>query len=289
MTKTAKKKAKELSPPHDDDDDDGNAGTQLSLHRVPATPDGKPKDKAQRNSTDGDSRIMIRNGVFMQAYDAQALVSEDQIIVAHGVTNNGADAEQLMPMLERMRECTGAMASELTADNGYLSEENVAFCEQNDVDAFISLRKKDAERTHFPPAMAGDHFRFAMQVKLASTRGRELYPKRKVIVEPVFGQIKGAMGFRRFSLRGLLKVPSEWAIISTCHNLLKLSRAGGRTNLGPRDDLAAAAAPLHRHDAATPRRPPATRSPVPDLVRPLDTSATDRFGSALTGRRATRS
>lgn len=231
LAKTARKKAKDLSSPRNDDDDDGTGGTQLSLHRVPATSEGKPKDKAQRNFTDGDSRIMIRNGVFMQAYNAQALVSEDQIIVAHGVTNNGADAEQLMPMLERMRGCTGAMASELTADNGYLSAENVAFCERNEVDAFISLRKKDAERTDFPPAMPGDHFRFAMQVKLASKRGRELYPKRKVIVEPVFGQIKGAMGFRRFSLRSLLKVPSEWAIVSTCHNLLKLFRARSRTNL----------------------------------------------------------
>ncbi|MDP1921176.1 MAG: IS1182 family transposase [Myxococcales bacterium] len=235
LAKRARKKAEELSPPRndDDDDDDGSGGTQLSLHRVPVTADGKPKDKAQRNFTDGDSRIMIRNGVFMQAYNAQALVSEDQIIVAHGVTNNGADTEQLMPMLNRMRESAGAMATELTADNGYLSEENAEFCARNGVDAFVSLRKKDAERRDFPPTMPGDHFRFAMQMKLASARGRELYPKRKVIVEPVFGQVKGAMGFRRFSLRGLLKVPSEWAIVSTCHNLLKLFRAGGINGLTP--------------------------------------------------------
>ena len=64
-----------------------------------------------------------------------------------------------------------------------------------------------------------------MKVKLASAKGKELYPRRKVIAEPVFGQIKGAMSFRRFSLRGLLKVPSEWGIVATCHNLLKLVRA----------------------------------------------------------------
>lgn len=230
MAKASRKKADELSR-GDDDDDDGGGGTQLSLHRAPVTPDGKPKDKAQRNFTDGDSRIMIRNGVFMQAYNAQALVSEDQLIVAHGVTNNGQDAEQLIPMLKRMREHAGAIASELTADTGYLSEENAAFCERNGVDAFIALRKKDTQRVEFPPKTPGDLFGFAMQVKLASRRGRELYPKRKVIVEPVFGQIKGAMGFRRFSLRGLLKVPSEWAIVSTCHNLLKLFRARDRANL----------------------------------------------------------
>jgi transposase len=72
-------RANELAPRDDDDDDHGAGGSvQLSLHRVPATPDGKPKNNAQRNFTDGDSRIMIRNGVFMQAYNAQAAVSEDR-------------------------------------------------------------------------------------------------------------------------------------------------------------------------------------------------------------------
>ena len=66
---------------------------------------------------------MIRNGVFLQAYNAQTLVSEDQVIVAHGVTNNGADNEQLVPMLERMLENAGELPSALTADNGYLSQE----------------------------------------------------------------------------------------------------------------------------------------------------------------------
>ena len=86
--KTAEKKADALAPrKKDDDDDDGGPGAQLSLHRVRTTPDGTPKDKAQRNFTDGDSRIMIRNGAFLQAYNAQAVVSEDQVVVAHGLTN----------------------------------------------------------------------------------------------------------------------------------------------------------------------------------------------------------
>lgn len=224
--KSAREKAKELSGRDDDDDDKGaRATTQLTLHRVPVTRDGKPKDKAQRNFTDGDSRIMIRNGVFLQAYNAQAVVSEDQLIVAHGLTNNGTDNEQLMPMLERVRENVGQMPSELTADNGYLSEENVAYCERVGVNAYISLRKKDAERTDFPPRTPVEQMRFAMQAKLATPEGKALYAKRKVIAEPVFGQVKGAMGFRHFSLRGLLKAAAEWGIVATCHNLLKLFRA----------------------------------------------------------------
>ena len=224
---TAARRANELAPRDDDDDDDDDGGgAQLSLHRVPATPAGKPTDKAQRNFTDGDSRIMIRNGVFMQAYNAQAAVSEDQIIVAHGITNNGADAEQLAPMLERVHENSGQWPTVFTADNGYLSEANVAYCAKSGINAYIALRKKDAKSTDFPPATSAAHMRFAMQLKLNTPAGRAIYASRKVLTEPVFGQIKSAMGFRRFSLRGLLKVPNEWGIVATCHNLLKLFRHG---------------------------------------------------------------
>ena len=66
-----------------------------------------------------------------------------------------------------------------------------------------------------------------MHQKVSTPRGRAIYGRRKVIAEPVFGQIKQAMGFRRFSLRGLGKVAAEWAIVCLCHNLLKLRRALG--------------------------------------------------------------
>lgn len=221
--KRSEEQAKELDP-RDDDDDDDTGSPQLKLHSVPVTPDGKPKDKAQRNFTDGDSRIMMRNGVFVQAYNAQAVVSEDQVIVSHGVTNNGGDAEQLVPMLERVRAALGELPSQLSADNGYLAEENVAYCERSGVDAYIALRKKDAASPEFPPRTPVGQIQFAMQTKLATKAGKALYALRKVIAEPVFGQIKGAMGFRRFSLRGLHKVPSEWGIVATCHNILKLFR-----------------------------------------------------------------
>jgi transposase len=228
----AEERANELAPRDDDDDEDGGS-TQLSLHRVPATPEGKPKDKAQRNFTDGDSRIMMRNGVFMQAYNAQAAVSEDQIIVAHGISNNGGDTDHLVPMLERVRENSGQVPTIFTADNGYLSEANVAYCEKNGIDAYIALQNKDAKSTDFPPSTPSAHMRFAMQLKLHAPDGRAIYARRKVLTEPVFGQIKSAMGFRRFSLRGLLKVPSEWGIVATCHNLLKLFRRTAMQGNGP--------------------------------------------------------
>ena len=225
----SEQQADELAPRDDDDDSGagGSGGTQLPLHQVPTTPEGKPVEKAQRNFTDADSRIMPRNGVFMQAYNGQAAVSEDQIIVAHGLTNAPQDVEQLAPMVERIRENCGAMPGILTADSGYISEKNIAYCEATGINAYIALKKTDAESRTMPTTSA-QLARFIMGVKLHTAEGKAAYARRKVIVEPVFGQMKNAMGFRRFSLRGLLKASSEWGIVCTCHNLLKLFRAAAR-------------------------------------------------------------
>jgi len=223
----AAKQADALSPRDDDDDDDASSGgaKQLSLHRVQTTRDGKPKDGAQRNFTDGDSRIMVRNGVFVQAYNAQAAVSEDQIIVAHGVTNAPTDAEHLVPMMERVAQNIGKPAAILTADTGYLSESNVTYCAKTGIDAYIAVRKSDAEKLVGVPDTPKLITHWDMHQKVSSAWGRPIYAMRKILVEPVFGQIKAAMGFRRFSLRGLRKVDSEWGIVCLCHNLLKLFRA----------------------------------------------------------------
>ena len=226
LANKADAKADELAPRDDDDDDDDTTSgpPAMPLHRVKTKADGTPDDKAKRNFTDPDSRIMIRNGTFLQAYNAQAMVSEDQIIVAHGITNDPTDAAHLVAMLERVRENSGQLPKIVTADSGYISESNIAFCERAGVDAYIALPKKEATQGPMPPKTASQHARFEMQVKLKTPLGAQLYALRKVLVEPVFGQIKAAMGFRRFSLRGLDKVPDEWAIVSLCHNLLKLFR-----------------------------------------------------------------
>jgi transposase len=222
----AENEAKKLSRSKDDDDDASGGGTsQLSLHRVSATREGKPKDTAQRNFTDADSRIMHRNGAFLQAYNAQAAVSEDQIVLAHAVTNHPVDMNQLVPMLERVAENCGQRAAVMTADTGYLSEANITYCARNGIDAYIALRRTDAEKLTQVPASAPLVAHWDMHQKVSSPRGKRIYALRKILVEPVFGQIKAAMGFRRFSLRGLGKVETEWGIVCLCHNLLKLFRA----------------------------------------------------------------
>lgn len=228
LAKKSDAAAERISPRDDDDHDDDDKGSptgQLPLHRVQTTPAGKPKDKAQRNFTDADSRIMVRNAVFVQAYNAQAAVSEDQIIVAHGLTNDPTDANHLAPMLERSSEIAGQMPSVLTADAGYLSEENITYCAKKGVDAYISVRKSDAAKLTQVPDTPKLIAHWDMSEKLKTPLGKRIYALRKILVEPVFGQIKGAMGFRRFSLRGLAKATSEWGFVCLCHNLRKLFRA----------------------------------------------------------------
>ena len=207
----------------DDDDDDDAPGTDLPSHRVPTTTEGKPTDKAQRNFTDPDSRIMLQNGGFAQAYNAQAAVSEDHVIVAHAVSNQAPDAEHLVPMLERMRENCGASPEIFTADAGYWSETNSAWCTRHGIDAYIAVGRTtdDAKLGRLPMTDAQDA-RWQMHQKETSPEGKRIYARRKAIPEPVFGLIKRAMGFRRFSLRGLAKVRAEWAFVCACFNLRRL-------------------------------------------------------------------
>jgi transposase len=223
---------------HDDGDDqdggDGGAGADNDLpkHRVQATSEGKPSGSAQRNFTDPDSRIMVRNGVFVQAYNAHAAVNEHQVVLAHALTNQPPDAEHLVPVLERVRTNCDANPEVLTADSGYISERNVDYCALSKIDAYIAVgRKDDAAKLGRMPASSVQMMKSDMREKLDSPEGRKLYAMRKTIVEPVFGQIKQAMGFRRFSLRGLGKARAEWGIVCLCHNLLKLLRHRSRPTL----------------------------------------------------------
>ena len=190
--------------------------------------DGSPKASTQRNFTDPDSHIMKSDGNMLQGYNCQAAVDGDhQVIVAMGVSNQPPDVEHLEPMLERTIANTGACPETFIADAGYWSEDNVSACEKRGADPHISTgRQKHGQP---PPAICGPipkglDAKGKMARKLRKKEGREIYAKRKTIVEPVFGQTKEARGLRRFLLRGLEKVNSEWTIWGMTHNLNKLWR-----------------------------------------------------------------
>jgi transposase len=218
----AEAKAAEKRAAQDDDDDDAKPG------RTPKPVAAVPDDKAQRNFTDPDSRIMKTKDGFIQGYNAQAAVDgEAQIIVAQELTNAANDQAQLVPLLDQIRAALKRNPDEASADAGYCSGANLRTVKRRRIAGYIATGRQK----HGSTAAVGTKrhkqgslvARMAAKLRRAGRRSR--YRLRKQIVEPVFGQIKHARGFRQFLLRGLDRVKCEWAIICTVHNLTKLAAA----------------------------------------------------------------
>jgi transposase len=152
-----------------------------------------------------------------------------QLIVAQALTQQANDKQQLIPMIERVREQAGQKVQQVLADSGYCSEENLRKSANKKVDVYVATGKQK----HNQPAQTNPRGRIPksatlvdrMKRKLMTKTGYAVYARRKTIVEPVFGQIKQAQGFRQFLLRGVEKVGSEWALVCATHNVLKLYRA----------------------------------------------------------------
>ena len=194
---------------------------------------GVPEDKAQRNFTDAESRIMPAPGGrdFLQAYNCQAVVDHaHQVIVAARATNQSSDKQQAAAMMQETIDNIGAVPREVSADAGYYSAKAVDDLQALGVDPYVAPEQTRHGRV-VPPAPRGripKHLspRDRMRRKLQTRRGRQRYALRMETVEPVFGQIKAGRGFRQFLLRGLEKVQGEWSLICIGHNLLMLFRFG---------------------------------------------------------------
>jgi transposase len=194
----------------------------------------QPKDKDQYNFTDPESRIMKGADGFIQAYNAQAAVEPElQLIVGQTVTAASNDKEQLMPMVEVIEQQSGQRPDEILADSGYCSEKNLEALASAEnpaqrIEGYIATERQKHGEYKEPcpkgplPANASKVDR--MRRKLKTKTGRSVYAARKTIVEPVFGQIKHARGFRQFLLRGIEKVRGEWSLVCLTHNILKCYR-----------------------------------------------------------------
>jgi transposase len=183
----------------------------------------KPAAKTQRNFTDPDSRVLLTRDGFIQGYNAEAAVDGTaQVIVAHALTSSQSDQDQLTVLLDAIAANLGRQAKAVSADSGFCSEANLAALAARGVAGYVAVARAKhpakAKRKIVGPLTQ------AMWRKLKRAGWRSRYRLRKQIVEPVFGQIKAARGFRQFLLRGIEKVRAEWAILCTAHNLLKLAR-----------------------------------------------------------------
>jgi transposase len=191
----------------------------------------KPPDKAQRNFTDPESKIQKTGDGFIQGYNAQLAVDETfQVIVAQHVTPTAPDVNELARAIESIQTTLEAKPEAVLADAGYWSEQNVRTLEEKDIEAFIATDKqKHGDLTPAPRGRPPRDLtvRQRMARKLRTKRGRKAYSLRKVLAEPVFGQIKQARGFRQFLRRGVKRVGQEWSLVCTAHNLLKLHTALG--------------------------------------------------------------
>jgi transposase len=189
--------------------------------------EAKPTPKAQYNFTDPESRIMKGPDGFVQAYNTQIAVEPNfQLIVGQTVTPAANDKQQMVPLVEAIQEQSGQKPEEVLADSGYCSEENLKYLTKKRIEGFVATEKQKHSERRGPckrgPLAKGSSRVERMQRKLETKVGAAVYALRKTIVEPVFGQIKQARGFRQFLLRGLEKVRGEWALICMTHNILKL-------------------------------------------------------------------
>jgi len=195
----------------------------------------KPAEKDQYNFTDPESRIMKGADGFVQAYNAQAAVEPERgLIVGQRVTEAANDKEQLKPLVEAIEQQSGERPAAVLADSGYCSEENLKYLEsaeqpERKVEGYIATGKQKHDERRAPckrgPLPPGATRVERMKRKLQTKTGKAVYARRKCVVEPVFGQIKQARGFRQFLLRGKRKVEGEWALVCATHNILKLYAA----------------------------------------------------------------
>lgn len=200
--------------------------------KKPVVPDEKPNPSDQVNLTDEESRIMpVSGGGFQQAYNAQAAVDMDtMLILENHVSQNSNDKQELELILNKISQLPNQLGAvdKVAADNGYKSESNTVFAAEAGVELYVPagrqkhnnkldelLSQDPVEPTNPTPSEAISH-------RMLTKAGKAFYALRKTTIEPTFGIIKEVMGFRKFLLRGLDLVTGEWTLVSIAYNLKKL-------------------------------------------------------------------
>lgn len=242
----ARKDAEAKARKHGDDDDAAAEKGEIAAKSAVVKP------TEQRNFTDPDSRIMKTNdGAFQYCYTGQAVVDADhQVIIVNELNNVPVDVQQLIPLIEKTREAMGTHPRQVLVDTGYCSNSNLEYVQGvekasgGQTEFFIATKRQkhdatDEADTPVRPAAKGPFpvnatLTQRMAIKLKTERGAAAYSRRKVIVEPVFGQIHTRQG-KFLLLRGLQQAQHEWDLIAGCHNLMKLftMQSGTARNIQP--------------------------------------------------------
>lgn len=212
----------------------------------PKPPSGTPAPDQQINLTDPDARLMRKNmrEGYTQSYNAQAVVDvgSSRLIVGRCLSDCPSDAWQLEPDLQSIPAGLGQPSAAM-ADCGFSNKEVFQRLGQQQpaLELYVSVQREDAhaERCYDyrPPEKLSslkkitDPVLLAMAAKLKTPEGKKMYRQRASTIEPAFGIIKAALGFRQFLLRGIKKVTGEWSLVCLAYNLKRLHRLGAGLKL----------------------------------------------------------
>lgn len=198
--------------------------------RKPFPPDPDGLGKRTINTTDLDSRVIAREGRQpVQGYNAQAVATAGQIVVAAALTQQSNDSGQLEPMI---RQAAGTLATvgvteeigTVLADGGYWNNAHITALDNDGVNVIIPTRSTVRTKARRYAPKQGPHAERIDRL-LDTPEGKALYTRRQHIIEPVFAHTKFNLGIRRFSRRGLAACRAEWQLLAATHNLMKLYRA----------------------------------------------------------------
>lgn len=225
LEKRLKQKAEQAEQEREQQKASGEPASEAQKKRWSRARAAEAESKGKINLTDAESQLMKdgNRGGYVQGYNAQAAVLDNQIIVAADVTDQAADKQQLVTMAAKVNAGLGSAPTALLADSGYFSQEAITHQSLRGIDLLVPPDQSKPGEALKPQAPRGEAAE-KMREKLRSEAGAAEYRLRQQTIEPVFGQIKEARGLRRFWFRGLSRVRDEWRLITLTHNLLKLFR-----------------------------------------------------------------
>jgi transposase len=199
--------------------------------RKPFPPDPDGLGKRTINTTDPDSRVILREGRQpVQGYNAQAVATSRQVIVAADLTQQSNDSGQLEPMIRQAARELAELGHEesigvVLADGGYWNNAQITALDHDGMNVIVPTRSTSRTKARKLSPKQGPHAERIDRL-LETPEGKALYTRRQHMIETVFADTKFNRGIRRFSRRGLAACRAEWRLIAATHNLLKLYRAG---------------------------------------------------------------
>jgi transposase len=200
------------------------------LQEIPRQLEELQKSGQKRSSrTDPDSRYLRRRGGFVLGYTAEVAVSDDHLIVAQRVHQKPLDYTSLPEMTEAVEQECGRRPEAVLADCGYFTTVAMQAVRARGVAVVVPdiLAAREMQGQIAPVEMNSRQQRrhpglLQHRQRMREPAMREMYARRKALVEPVFGVLKQQRGLRQFRCRGLLGVSTEWALASTAFNLTRM-------------------------------------------------------------------